>query len=308
MVQKSCSLVWRNTFSEEGAEKATVSGSETAGAISEVLLKGKELESEVIVVKMPSAVIESDELLKAAVDNISVLNMTGASIIIVHDHSESVERTLDLFGIDKKFYETSKISDHKTSQLVEMVLSGHINKKIVSALCAVGCNAVGISGKDGNMIEAKKHVVKSSSKSGILEFGFISEPSVINPEILINLTEADFVPVIAPVAFGADGSTYLLDVNLTASIVACVTTARHLILMEDPKNPMVSLGEISIDSLRKYVKTTENNSESRGYVEAIASTLQNHAEYVHIVNCMDKDSILSSIFTEGYGTKVYLDS
>lgn len=307
MVQKSCSLVWRNTFSDSNADKVQVSGSERAGAISEVLLKGKELESEVIVVKLPSAVIENDELLRAAVDNISVLNMTGANIIVVHDHSESVEKTLDLFGIDKKFYDTSKIADHKTSQLVEMVLSGHINKKIVSALCAVGCNAVGISGKDGNMIEAKKHVVKSSSKSGILEFGFISEPSVINPEILINLTEADFVPVIAPVAFGADRETYLLDVNLTASIVACVTTARHLILMEEADNPMISLGEISIESLRKHIKAISQDSDSRGYVEAVASTLQNHAEYVHIVNCMDKDSILSSIFTDGYGTKVYLD-
>lgn len=306
MVQKNCSLVWQNTSKENISPKTQFSSSDKISLISQILTRGKDLESEFIVIKLPSIVIENEELLSNAMDNISILNSTGASIVIVHDYTNIVQDTLDLFGIDKKNFDTSQITDNKTSQIVEMVLSGHINKKIVSTLCSFGCNAIGISGKDGNMIEAKKHVIKGNSNAGILEFGFIGEPSIVNPEVLLNLTDSGFIPVISPIAFGPSGSTYILDLNLTASIIACITTARHLIMME-PKPIFKTTGEISLSKLRQNISFESCTDFSKQYLEIINSALNNHTEFVHLVDAKEKDCILSTIFTEDSGTKICLD-
>lgn len=304
MAQKNCSLVWQNTLGKISKDNVKTHISERATVISDILARSKEIESEVIVIKLSSDVIENDELLKNAVNNISILSLTGAHIIIVHDYTNIIDDTLKLFGIDRELFSGSRITDSKTSEIIEMVLSGHINKKIVSALCTAGCNAIGVSGKDGNMIEAKKSLKKSASGSDILEFGFVGEPSIINPEVLIGLTDGGFIPVISPVAFGPENSTYLLEVNLTVSIIACVTTAKHLIFM-DSDNDFTSMGEIDFPDFCDNARSSHNNS-SKQYIDIIGSALQNHTEYVHIVDTKESDSILSSIFASNRGTKIYL--
>lgn len=304
MGQKNCNLVWQNTFNKISKDKVKTHISERATVISDILSRSKEIESEVIVIKLSSDVIENDELLKNAVNNISILALTGAHIIIVHDYTNIVDETLKLFGIDRNLFSGSRIADSKTSEIIEMVLSGHINKKIVSALCAASCNAIGVSGKDGNMIEAKKRLKQRVASSEILELGFVGEPSIINPEVIIGLTDGGFIPVISPVAFGPDNSTYLLEVNLTVSIIACVTTAKHLIFM-DSDSDFTSMGEVDFPDFCDHARLSHHNS-SKQYIDIIGSALQNHTEYVHIVNAKENDSILSSIFASKRSTKIYL--
>lgn len=305
MGQKNCNLVWQNTFHKTSKDllKPHISGKATV--ISDILKRSKEIESEVIVIKLSDDVIEDENLLRNAVNNISILSLTGAHIIIVHDYTKTIDETLKLFGIDRNLFSGSRITDNKTSEIIEMVLSGHINKKIVSALCAAGCNAIGISGKDGNMIEAKKTIKNSFTGTGsILELGFVGEPSIINPEVLIGLTDSGFIPVISPVAFGPDRSTYLLEVNLTVSIMSCVTTAKHLVFME-PDSTFTNLGEMDFSDFCEHVKQLDAIS-SRKYMDIIGSALQNNTEYVHIVSSQESDNILSSIFASKNTTKIYL--
>lgn len=304
MGQKNCNLVWQNTFNKTSKDKVKTHISERATVISDILARSKEIESEVIVIKLSSDVIENDELLKNAVNNISILSLTGANIIIVHDYANIVDDTLKFFGIDRNLFSGSRIADSKTSEIIEMVLSGHINKKVVSALCSVGCNAIGVSGKDGNMIEAKKKLKQNTVGSDILELGFVGEPSIINPEVIIGLTDGGFIPVISPVAFGPENSTYLLEVNLTVSIIACVTTAKHLIFM-DSDSDFTSMGEVDFSDFCDHAKLSRHNL-AKQYMDIIGSALQNHTEYVHIVNASESDSILSSIFSSNPSTKIYL--
>lgn len=304
MVQKNCSLVWQNTSNKVTSEKIKIASSKKATIISDVLMRSKDLESEVIVIKLSSTIIENDELLKNAVNSISILSLTGANIIILHDYSQIIDDTLKLFGIDSSIFSGSRITDSKTSEIIEMVLSGHINKKIVSALCTSGCNAIGVSGKDGNMIEAKKRLRKSNKNdSDILELGFVGEPSLINPEVLIGLTDAGFIPVISPVAFGPKNATFLLEVNLAVSIIACVTTAKHLIFMEDDES-FTNMGEIEFSEFCNQLRFSSSDLANQ-YIEIIGSALQNHTEYVHILNARESDSILSGIFSNKDSTKIY---
>ncbi len=306
MAQKNCNLVWQNSSKEVIQHKNELSSSSRADVISDIISKSKALESEIIVIKISSNIIEDDALLRNVASNISTLTMSGADVVVVHDYTDMVEKTLHLFGIDKKEFLGPIITDNKTAQIIEMVLSGHINRKIVSALCAAGCNAIGISGKDGNMIEAHKQIAKAKSDTGILEFGFIGEPSIVNPEVLLNLTDNGFLPVITPIAFGPGGSTYLLDVNLTASIIACISTARSLILLEDNLE-MNDLGDLSLSELKTASLNELANPSIKNFLDIVATSLKNNTEYVHLVKSADHDAILCSLFSEEYGTKVSLD-
>lgn len=307
MAQKNCNLVWQNTSEPELTKSVKLRTSEQAGLISEVLQRSSDLESETIVIKLPACVIEDAALLQGAVDNIAMLKMTGANIIVVHDHTNLVNETLELFGIDKKIHSSLTITDHKTSQIVEMVLSGHINKKIVSQICATGCQAIGISGKDGDLIEAKKQGKRKHTGEGVLEFGFIGEPATINPEILMSLADSGFITVISPVAFGQGGETYLLDADITSSIVASVTAARHLVLLTEMESELAEPGEYLFSELKKIFAVASPSDEAKRYLEATLSALENTTENVHLIDARLKDAILLSIFSDEGGIRVTLE-
>lgn len=310
MAQKNCSLVWQNTSKPELPKSLKLRTSEQANLISEVIQKSYDLESETIVIKLPACVIEDADLLKKAVDNIAMLKMTGANIVIVHDHTNLVNETLELFGIDKKRHSSLSVKDHKSSQIVEMVLSGHVNKKIVSQICAAGCKAIGISGKDGDLIEATRQSGRkfAQGESEVLDFGFISEPSTVNPEILLSLCDSGFVIVISPIAFGQNGETYLLDANITSSIIASVTSARHLIFLTDTDSELAESGEYLISDLKKiFVASAPITDDVRRYLEATMSALENTTESVHLIDAKLQDAILLSIFSSEEGIKVTLE-
>jgi acetylglutamate kinase len=306
MAQKNCNLVWENSSKEIATHKDKIGGSSNADLIKNILSKTHDLEDEIIVIKIPASIITDDESLRNAANNISALTLSGASVIVVHDYTDMIKETLDLFGIEQKTLNATMITDNKTAQIIEMVLSGHINRKIVSALCAAGCNAIGISGKDGNMIEAEKHPLKNKNSSGLFDFAFIGAPSIINPEVLLNLTDNGFLPVITPVAFDSKGATYLLDTNLTVSIVSSVVAAHNLILLEDDLE-MKNLGDISLSHFQTALLNDLENPSAKNFIDVITTSLSNNTAFVHLVKASDPDAILNSIFNEEYGTKISAD-
>ncbi len=304
MARKNCSLVWQNT-SETTEVKPKSLSAESAGFIGNVLQRGYALDGEAIVIGLPSSIIENTVALKNAADNISVLSMTGAHVTIVHDYTVVAVETLKKFGFEGEIVEGSMIADHKTAQIIEMAL-GHVNKKIVSALGLAGCNAIGISGKDGNLIEAKGNLTVTKPGSKTIGFGFHGEPTAVNPEILISLADAGFVTVISPIAFGENNTTYLLDTNLTAAIIASVQVAQHLILLSS-RSEIQESGERTLTEIKKNYYKAIAHSQAKRHLEATINALENHTEYVHLMDASLNDAILLSIFSDEYGMKVVAD-
>ncbi|RYE06589.1 MAG: acetylglutamate kinase [Rickettsiaceae bacterium] len=255
------------------------------------------MRDQTIVIKLPSGVIDNDDLLTNFAENIQLLNFCGAKIFIVHDHTNMVNETFKLLGFSEKLIDDVKVVDHRSLKITEMVLSGYINKLIVAKLCSAGCCAVGISGKDANLIQAKRSKILRKSLKGqdVIDVGFTSEPVIINPEILLNFEESNIIPVISPIASDDKGHTHLLDVNLTASIISSSLDADHLMLMNNGKNKDdFKVQDTKI--LHGILDNSDSDQETISLIEAAASSIENSANIVHFVNATVPDAILLSIF------------
>ncbi len=305
MIRKGFELVWEHTLDQTNKASTQLSSNQVSefDLIKSALIKAGEVRGETFVIKLNEDIIDSEVLLNNFVDNISVLKKIGVNIVIVHEHGRLVSETLKYFGIEEKFIEDARVTDHKTAQIIEMVLSGHINKKIVAKLGAKGCPAIGISGKDGNMIEAHnlKVTKKRDEQENIIDIGFIGEPTLINPELLIELEEASVIPVISPVAFGKNGSTYLIDTDLTAAIIASALSAEKLIFFSD-RGPLKHgdqiINELNVEELKSLLNKDAIEDKSSGMAEAAVSAIENASSAVYIVDSAKKDSMLLDIFTD----------
>jgi acetylglutamate kinase len=227
------------------------------------------------------------------------LNSCGANIIIIHDYAGLIGQAFAAMGLQEKLINGSNVADFRMSHIIEMAVSGYINKKLVAALCTDSCNAIGISGKDANLIEAKKvQITQASTLEGIIDIGFIGEPVLVNPELLVSLEEAHLVTVISPIAFSKSKSTYLLDVDMTASVLASAMTAKHLILMSNLdvlQKEESAIETISISDAKK-MPYREQYKEISGVLKAACSAAENAVENIHIIDEADKNALLYSIF------------
>lgn len=300
-MRKNFNLVWQNVLNPNPKSSIEVSPKTTTSLIKEVIRRGSEIRDQTIVIKLPSIIIEDDNLLTNFAENVQLISMCGAKIFIIHDQTNLVADTLKLFGCNEKFIDNISVVDHKSSQIIEMVISGYINKYIVSKLCNIGCYAIGISGKDANLIQAKKSklIHKITPEQGVIDVGFISEPIMINPEILLGFEDSDVIPVISPIASDENGRTHLLDVNLTASIISSALDADHLIL--PCKKETFGEKNIKVKDLKfiqKILHSGNNDQATTSLIEIAINQIENNDNYVHFTNAEQLDSILLSIFTE----------
>lgn len=280
-----------------------------SGLIREIINKNSDLKDEILVIKLPAEIIEDDALLANFVDNIKVIADSGAGIILVHDYTNLVSSTLSLFNINQKKISEFQGSDHKTTQIIEMVLSGYVNKKIVSFLCSNNCKAIGISGKDGYLIESRRSFVAQKSCDDIIDFGFIGEPISVNAEILLNFLDNNIITVVSPVSFGLNKVTHILDADLTAAMIAGELSARHLIFLTSLGKLSVSGEGLKICTLSKLHKLHQQNAINQEYdkiIQASKKALENNTKYIHISPSKAYDSTLLTIFTDSHSTKVIL--
>jgi acetylglutamate kinase len=298
MVQKKFNLVSQVTSKDTDAKVCSLKN-ESIELITKIVHNTNEIQDETIVIKLSSNIIASDELLQNFVNGIHLLNSCGANIIIVHDYAGLIGTALASIGFEEKLINGSNVADFRMSQIIEMAVSGYINKKLVSALCTENCNAIGISGKDANLIEAKKVQVTQSRKlDGVIDIGFIGEPILVNPEILASFEEANLVTVISPIAFSRTKSTYLLDVDMTASILASAMTAKHMILMcklDIVKNGNLEMQTISSSEATRMIHK-EAYREVSTTLKAAYNAHESGIENIHLIDENDKEGLLYSIF------------
>ena len=256
------------------------------------------LKDELVVAKISSNIINNDELLKRFLKIISLLHACQAQLLLVHDTSTAVDNALEIFGLDKTNARDMHMSDHKSAGIVEMVLSGHIGKKIVSKLSDMGCNALGISGKDCDIIRATQRL-KQSTNDKIVNFDFTSDPITLNAGPLLTLLESNMIVVFSPVASSEDGITCIIDPNVTTSLLASALAAKYMILpcaRPNIDSSGVMMTDFDMHQLHQMRSDPKSSDEFKLMIDTATSAIDNDVDYVCMVDEEDPESILQTIF------------
>jgi acetylglutamate kinase len=190
-----------------------------------------------IVIKYGGHAMGDPELAKLFAKDIVLLKQVGINPIVVHGGGPQIGKMLSRLAVESEFIDGLRVTDQATVDIVEMVLSGSINKEIVGNINAAGGFAVGLSGKDGNLIQARKLLrTKKDPESNIervLDLGFVGEPEVITPHILETFLKSDIIPVIAPIGVGKNGETYNINADTAAGAIASAIGAKRLLMLTD---------------------------------------------------------------------------
>jgi acetylglutamate kinase len=266
-----------------------------------------------IVVKYGGHAMVDEQLKQDFARDITLLKFVGLKPVVVHGGGPQINSVLDQMGIRPKFVRGMRLTDEPTMDVVEMVLGGKINKAIVHQINQQGGKAVGLSGKDGSLIQAKKlqimHQEDLNKPPEIIDPGLVGEVTQINIDIIEKLTQQGFIPIIAPVGAGEAGETYNINADLVACQIAVALKAGRLILLTDVNGVLDAGGNLisSIDH-RAIKAMIDNKSVSGGMIPKIEyalKALQNGVEKVQIINGTKRHAILLELFTDsGIGTEV----
>ncbi len=266
-----------------------------------------------VVVKYGGHAMVDEQLKINFARDITLLKFIGINPVVVHGGGPQINQVLDQMGIRPRFVRGMRLTDGPTMDVVEMVLGGKINKEIVAQINLQGGKAVGLSGKDGGLIEAKKmkivHQADADSPPEIIDPGMVGEVTKINPDIIHTLSQKGFIPIIAPVGAGIRGETYNINADLVASHVATALSAGRLFLLTDVDGVLDSAGEMisSIDA-ETISRMIGDGSISGGMIPKIEYALhaiRNGVQKVPIINGKRRHAILLELFTDkGIGTEV----
>ena len=211
--------------------------SETARILSEALPFLQLYDDQVIVVKFGGHAMVDEKLAQQFARDMVMLKVCWLNPVVVHGGGPQINRMLDKLAVKAEFREGLRVTDDATMEVVEMVLAGSINKSIVASIQKAGGRAVGISGKDGNLLIAERYVKeKKDPVTGVItkiDFGQVGEPARVNTEILETIMKSDAIPVIAPVGIGWDGQTYNVNADTAAGAIATALNAKRLLLLTD---------------------------------------------------------------------------
>ncbi|MBM4190398.1 MAG: acetylglutamate kinase [Betaproteobacteria bacterium] len=253
----------------------------------------------------------TDPVLKAAfARDVVLLKLVGLNPVVVHGGGPQIEELLKRIGKKGEFIQGMRVTDAETMEVVEMVLGGQVNKEIVHLINQAGGKAVGLTGKDGNFIHARKLMVESKDRPGdLIDIGQVGEVTEIDPGLIAFLDSGDFIPVIAPIGVGAAGETYNINADVVAGKLAEVLRADKLVLLTNTPgvldkngNLLTGLTPESIDAL------VADGTLSGGMLPKIGSALdaaRNGVKSVHIIDGRVEHALLLEILTdEGVGTLI----
>lgn len=253
-----------------------------------------------------------DEELKASfARDVVLLKYVGINPVVVHGGGPQIDQIMERMGITKRFVRGMRVTDEEAIDVIEMVLVGKVNKEIVSLINQHGGMAVGLSGKDGALVRARRMSVPVSSegKTEFIDIGMVGQIEAINPTIIHTLDENKFIPVIAPVGVGEHGETYNINADLVAGQVAEALNAEKLILLSDvegvkDKNGNL-LSTLKVNHARKLIQDGVIAEGMIPKVECCIEALKGGVGKTHIIDGRIKHAVLLEIFTkEGVGTEV----
>ena len=267
-----------------------------------------------VVIKYGGHAMGDAELGKAFARDVALLRQSGVEPIVVHGGGPQIGAMLERMGITSEFKGGMRVTDRATVEIVEMVLAGSINKNIVANFNAEGARAIGLCGKDGNMVLATKmrrsQRDPDSNIEQIIDLGFVGEPSKVDISVLDTVAGSGLIPIIAPVAFGEDGETYNVNADTFAGAIAGELDADRLLFLTDVPGVLDKDGklltELSISQARALIKDGTISGGMIPKVETCIDALDRGVEAVVIVNGKAPHAVLLELFTEhGAGTMIY---
>ncbi|PIP72932.1 MAG: acetylglutamate kinase [Nitrospinae bacterium CG22_combo_CG10-13_8_21_14_all_47_10] len=284
---------------------------------AEILLEAlpyiKNFYGKTIVIKYGGNAMVSEDLKENFALDIIMLKYIGINPVIVHGGGPQIDKTLSALGIQSQFIEGQRITSKETIDVVEMVLGGKVNKEIVSLINHQGGSAVGITGKDGDLIQAKRHKgVKHSPETDrpeIIDLGLVGEITKVNPRILETLDQSGFIPVIAPIGKGKNGETLNINADFVAAKIASALKAEKLVLMTDTEGVKNKDGKLQSGLTRKQVSEMVRSKVIRDgmlpKVNCCLEALKSGVHKTHIIDGRVRHALLLEIFTaEGVGTQI----
>ncbi|HYB09721.1 MAG TPA: acetylglutamate kinase [Alphaproteobacteria bacterium] len=284
-----------------------------AGILSEALPFMRRHAGKTFVIKYGGHAMGEEKLAQSFARDIVLLKQIGINPIVVHGGGPQIAAMLERLKIQSSFVDGLRITDAQTVEVVEMVLAGKINKEIVTAINRAGGVAVGLSGKDGNLVVARK-VTRSvrdptSNIEKVLDLGFVGEPERINPAVLQFFRNSDIIPVIAPVGVGDDGVTYNINADTVAGAIAAAVKASRLYLLTDVAGVLDKAGELIQDmTISRAAELKADGTISGGMipkVETCVTAVEGGVEAAVILDGRVQHVLLLEIFTaQGVGTLV----
>ena len=278
-----------------------------AAVLIEALPYIKAFFGKTLVVKYGGKAMVDEELKRAVILDIILMHYVGMRPILVHGGGPQIDQAMNRAGLKPQCVGGLRVTDPETMRIVEQVLVGEINQEIVSLINRHGGSAVGLSGKDGGLIKARKASPVRGSEE--VDLGLVGEIVEINPLILRALEKDGFIPVVAPTGFGEDGATYNINADLVAGELAAALSAEKLILLTDTDGILDKKGRLLSTLNRKEVEgLIEDGTISEGMlpkVQACLTALNGGVRKTHIINGTIPHALLLEIFTMGgVGTEI----
>jgi acetylglutamate kinase len=287
-----------------------------AKILSEALPFMQRYDRRTVVVKYGGHAMGDEALSAGFARDIVLLKQSGINPIVVHGGGPQIGAMLKKLNIKSEFSGGLRVTDKATVEVVEMVLAGSINKNIVGALNQAGGRAVGLCGKDGNLIVARKVDHKHDPSSNVensVDLGFVGEPETINPEILETMIQSDIIPVIAPIGVSRSGDTYNINADTAAGAIAAATHAKRLLLLTDIRGVLDKSDNLvtglTVDDARALMTDGTISGGMIPKLETCIDTVEGGVEAVVILDGRVPHAVLLELFTEhGVGTLVQQNS
>jgi acetylglutamate kinase len=290
--------------------------SETARILSEALPFLQRYDDQVIVVKFGGHAMVDSKLAQQFARDMVMLKVCGLNPIVVHGGGPQINKMLDRLAVKAEFRDGLRVTDEETMSVVEMVLAGSINKSIVASIQQAGGRAVGLSGKDGNLLIAQRYTKeRKNPETGKLEridFGQVGEPARVNAEILYTVMQNDAIPVIAPVGIGWEGDTYNVNADTAAGAIASAVNAKRLLLLTDVAGVLDKskqlISELKIGEVPELIVNGTITGGMIPKIESAVSVVEAGVEGVIILDGRVPHSVLLELLTpHGVGTRISRD-
>jgi acetylglutamate kinase len=289
------------------------SATQVASVLNKALPYIQRFAGKTIVVKFGGNAMEGEELKNSFARDMVLMKLVGINPIVVHGGGPQIGDLLTRLNIESHFVDGMRVTDSQTMDVVEMVLGGLVNKEIVALINRNGGKAIGLTGKDANLIQARKLTIERPSpelkKSEIIDIGHVGEVEKINASVIDMLTQSDFIPVIAPIGVGKDGASYNINADLVAGKVAEALKAEKLILLTNIAGLQDKSGKVLTGLSSEQVNGLIADGTIYGgmlpKIGCALSAVNNGVRSAHIIDGRVNHATLLEIFTdEGVGTLI----
>jgi len=290
--------------------RSSISAAQQAQILAEALPYIRRFHGKTVVVKYGGNAMTDEQLKQSFARDVVLLKLVGINPVIVHGGGPQIDDLLRRVGKQGQFIQGMRVTDSETMDLVEMVLGGLVNKEIVNLVNQAGGRAIGLSGKDGAFIRARKLLLRDAQRQGeMVDIGQVGEVASIDPEIVSLIESRDFIPVIAPIGVGPEGESYNINSDLVAGKLAEVLRAEKLILLTNTPGVLDRDGKLLTGLTPKRVdELVADGTLSGGMLPKIASALdaaRSGVRSVHVIDGRVEHALLLEIFTdEGVGTLI----